>query len=255
MVEQAEGVVNETHAYLEHEGEQIYVARHVPPGTARAIVVLVSAIALERTHAHLTWVRWARSLSAAGFDVIRFDMRGMGESSGAFASMTWDAWTNDVVRVVEHARSLQQKDVPLAVHGLRGGALLAARAFAAGLGDRLMMWEPPRSARELMVEMLRRKLATDYAENTGTTKRKTRAEYVAELENGSGIEVEGHAWSGALWKSAESIPLAVPASGEPRPWLSVRVPRPHFWLESKVLRAPLDELFDSSIGFLDGGAK
>jgi alpha/beta superfamily hydrolase len=259
----------ETPAFIARGGEQLYTVHHRAAGDARAgAIVLAGPMGLERTHAYLAWVRWARALAAAGFDVVRFDYRGVGESTGDFAAMTFDAWADDLRCAIDHAaRACGASSI--AVHGFRFGALLASRAFAREEAASLLMWDPPASGRALLSDVLRRKLAADYAEHAGA-KRVTRESYVADLEAGRIVEVEGYPWSRALWESADRFAFELPPPDDRRRWLlvhldarpadrftapaphgaSVRVPRPHFWMDSNVLKPNLSALFDASIAWL-----
>jgi len=240
------------------------VVHHRAVGERRGAVLFIGPLGLERTHAYASAARWGRTLAAAGFDTMRFDFRGIGESTGEFGEMTFDAWARDVARAHEEL-TRACPGLPIGLHGLRGGALFAARAFAAGQGDALVLWDPPTSARAHMLEVLRRKLAADYAEQ-GAQLRKTREQYVADLERGAVIEVEGYPWSKALWGSAAGWDLVIPAPSESRPWrviyldgrpqerfgvaaehaASTRIPKPPFWLESKMLRPNLSDLFGAT---------
>jgi alpha/beta superfamily hydrolase len=258
----------ETPAYHVVGGEQLYTVHHrARGGECRGVVILAGPLATERAHAYLTWVRWAREIANGGFDAFRFDYRGTGESTGEFASMTMDTWLADLHACIEHV-ARARPGVPIVLHGLRMGALLAARAFAEKRADAMLLWEPPQSARALLAEVLRRKLAEDYAENPGAP-RKTRDAYVAELERGELVEVEGYDWSNALWASAEVLPLEVPDADDKRPWRivhldargperfvaktgcsSVRIPRPAFWMDVPVLKPALNDLFVESTSWL-----
>jgi len=241
--------------YVHHYG------RTPRPEGARA-VLLVGAMGLERGHSHLVWVRWARYLAQRGLDVLRFDYRGVGESTGEHADMTIDSCVADVVRALELLAELHPR-APIALHGLRGGALLAAHAFGRRLGQDLLLWEPPLSARSMLLETLRHKLAADFAQGTGGARR-TRDDYIADLESGKHVEVDGYAWSRALWDSSHDFPLVLPRPHETRGSLvvhldgreregrsAVEVPRPAFWGESRWLNPDLTDLFHLSTTFLE----
>ncbi|HRG99485.1 MAG TPA: alpha/beta hydrolase [Polyangiaceae bacterium] len=225
-------------------------------------VLLVGAMGLERAHSHLVWVRWARHLARRGLDVLRFDYRGLGESTGEHAELTLDSCVEDVTRAVGLLRALHPSS-PIALHGLRGGALCAARVFAAQSGQSLLLWEPPPSARAMLLEKLRHKLAADFGQGTREARR-TRQDYIADLEAGERVDVEGYPWSRGLWLSTADSPLVLPGADEPRRSLvvhldgrsregraSVDVPRPPFWGESRWLHPELSALFDVSCRFLE----
>lgn len=251
--------------YLDHQGEQLYVVHHAARGPRRATVVLAGPMSLERTHATLTWVRWARALAERGYEVWRFDYRGVGESTGNFAEQTFDGWFEDLTRVIKEARVNGASR--LVVLGLRLGALLGRAAYEEHLADAFIAWDAPAAGKPMLMDMLRRKLAADYMEFSG--EKKTRDDYVRLLEAGEVVEVEGYPWSRGLWRSAEPFTFAAPEriDGE---WLSVfldnrpadrlpnqnfyasvRIGRPAFWLQSHALKADVDELFALTTERLD----
>jgi pimeloyl-ACP methyl ester carboxylesterase len=251
----------ETPSYLTEHGSQLYVVNHASAGTRpRATVVLAGPMTLERSHGYLTWVRLARNLALNGYDVVRFDYRGVGESTGDFRVQTLHTWQADLRLVVKHARAVAPRRV--VVLGLRLGALLARPLFEESTIDGLISWEPPTTGRAMMMDMLRRKLAADYMEFPEAP-RKVRDDYVRDLERGLEVEVEGYPWTQGLWASAEAFVFAEPEriGGE---WLTVfldgraaeklpatrreqyasfKIPRPSFWLQSTHLVADLGDLF------------
>ena len=255
---------DETPAFLERSGEQLYVVHHAAAGERRASVVLAGPMTLERSHGYLTWVRLARLLAVNGYDAWRFDYRGVGESTGDFRQQTFDAWHDDLGAVVAHIRA--QGSGRVVVLGLRLGALLALRIFEGGRADGLLAWDPPAGGKPMLMEMLRRKLAADYMEFSGG-ERKSRDDYVRELERGDFVEVEGYHWSRGLWRSAEPWTFATPRGGDffvtlldGRPpermpegphHASVKIPKPAFWLQSAHLIPELGGLFKLTIERLD----
>ncbi len=260
-------VFDEKQFYIDRNGQKIYCVHHPARGNALGAVLLIGALGLERTHAYLVWVQWARSLAQAGYHVFRFDFGGIGESTGEFSNQTLASWQADAVGVYSHVKQAFPR-MPLLLHGLRGGCLIASHLFAENLGDALLLWEPPPSGEAMAMEILRRKLAADYAENTGG-ERKTRDDYIASMESGSLVEVEGYLWSKELWRSAKAYPLLMPPENEKRPYrivhmdgrdparaLSkthssiVKIPKPFFWMESKVLQPDLNELFSGALAWL-----
>lgn len=246
----------ETPSYLAHDGAQLCLVHHAASARRpRATIVLAGPMTLERAHGYLTWVRLARNLALNGYDVVRFDYRGVGESTGLFKDQSFDTWRSDLGAVV---RSVKQPRRRLVVLGLRLGALLARPFFEDGAIDGLVAWEPPVTARAMVMDMLRRKLAADYMEFPDAP-RKVRDDYVKDLERGHDVEVEGYPWTRQLWKSADAYAFAEPEriGGE---WLTVfldgraddklpadrrdhyasfKIPRPPFWLQSTHLVADI----------------
>src|ERR1700722_17632729 len=123
--------------YLESSGTHIYSVLH---GVADPIarVLLVGPFASERFASYVAWVRWARYLASRRIEALRFDYRGVGESPGVFEEMGFESWNRDVDFLAGWLKS-QSPGVPLILHGLELGALLASKTFAAGGGGGLRL--------------------------------------------------------------------------------------------------------------------
>lgn len=201
--------VEETAGYLSVGRDQLYYVVHHAVGVEAAPaprVLLVGPFASDRSHIYVSWVRWARHLASAGFEAVRFDPRGSGESTGQQTDMSFATWVEDVSSCISWLDSNGR--APLALHGFGGGALVANKAFRAGMGDALLLWAPPASGREMLMALLRRRLAADLA--LGFSPPGGRDHYVARLEGGESIEVDGFEWSPRLWADAADFTLSLP---------------------------------------------
>ncbi len=200
--------------YLESSGTHIYSVRHgVEDPIAR--VLLVGPFASERFASYVPWVRWARYLASRRIEALRFDYRGVGESPGVFEEMSFESWSRDVDFLAGWLKS-QSPGVPLILHGLELGALLASKTFAAGGGDALLLWSAPANANEV----LRRPLSRHVFKNVYD--RKPMAEYVRELEADQPVEVDGYRWSGKLWRESFKFEAA-PDADRGRPAKSIKL--------------------------------
>lgn len=222
--EQPRRAARESARYLELAGEQVYTVAHTAARPRRGAVLLCGPFGVERERAYLTLVRWARTLAASGFDVLRFDYRGTGESSGRFEDMTFAHWREDAAHCA--ARLARARvGAGLVLHGTRMGALLAAELFAAGIGDGLLLWEPPVSAEALLRDTLRHHLISQRMAEPKVPLR-GREPLIEELVRGGTINVDGYFWTHALWQEARGHVLRRPAAGETRPWLELRIQGP-----------------------------
>src|ERR1700761_5607578 len=85
----------ENPGYFDVPGAHLYTVLHkVRKPIARAL--FVGPFAAERHSSYIPWVLWARYLAARGIEVLRYDYRGVGESSGVFEEMSFVEWSEDL---------------------------------------------------------------------------------------------------------------------------------------------------------------
>jgi alpha/beta superfamily hydrolase len=201
-----DGASMEYAGYFNVSGAHLYSVLHKAPDPV-ARVLLVGPFASERHNSYLPWVRWARHLAARRIEVLRYDYRGVGESTGIFAETTFNDWKEDVHLLCDWLKR-RSPCVPLVLHGLEIGALLAARAFHEGNGSALLLWSPPASAHHALRSTLMRWVGLEHLFKPSEDVRSV-AEYIHQLEQGGFIEVEGYQWSSCLWR--DSFDISLPA--------------------------------------------
>jgi len=197
--------------YFPVSGAHLYTVLHeVRNPVAR--VLLVGPFASERHNSYLPWVRWARYLAAENVEVLRYDYRGIGESTGVFEQMTFEDWSQDV-RLLSAWMLDRLPRVPLVLHGLGLGAVLAGRLFDEGVGDGLLLWSPPANANQALRATLMRWVGLEQIFKFGND-RKSASDYIRELEQGSPLEVEGYCWPVRLWQDSFHFALPVALANE-----------------------------------------
>lgn len=122
----------------------------VPPRRREAVLIL-NPWGWEAIRAHRSLRTLASRLSSNGFDVLRFDYRGTGDSSGALSDVTVEAWLNDAEHALEELIAMAGLRSASLV-GLRLGALMASE-LAVRRGqevNELVLWESPTSGMEFL---------------------------------------------------------------------------------------------------------
>lgn len=196
---QSKTALPEEAGYLSVPGAHLYTVLHrVTEPVAR--VLLVGPFASERQNSYLPWIRWARYLAALRIEVLRYDYRGVGESLGLFEDMTFKDWHEDLQLLADWFAS-RTPALPLILHGLEIGALLAARSFESGVGDAMLLWSPAATANQALRSTLLRWVGLEQLLTPGA-ERRSASDYIRQLEQGIPIEVEGYQWSPKLWRDS-----------------------------------------------------
>jgi len=94
----------------------------------------------------------AQQLAERGFETLRFDYTGTGDSAdvdGAPLAL----WLSDIAVAANELRELSGAS-RIALLGLRLGALLAAQAADAARADEVLLWDAPEDGRSWSAEML-----------------------------------------------------------------------------------------------------
>lgn len=115
-------------------------------------VVLCYPFGQEYMRAHRAFKILARSLSARGYDVLRFDYRGSGDSHGDIKDHTPLDWLEDIGTACDELRDMSGA-TKMTLIGLRLGALLATIAARQDPFCKLVLWDPVISGKHYLQEI------------------------------------------------------------------------------------------------------
>jgi pimeloyl-ACP methyl ester carboxylesterase len=199
-----ESVLAERAGYFPVPGAHLYTVLHeVEAPLAR--VLLIGSFASERHASYRPWLQWARYLTARRIEVLRFDYRGVGESTGVFKEMSFRSWVDDVERLSAWLRK-REGNAPLIMHGLEMGGLIAAQAFHSGEADALVLWSAPVNANKVLRSTLQRWIGPQQLLKQEEDRRPS-SHYFRLLDEGQSVEVDGYEWTAELWRESLSFDL------------------------------------------------
>lgn len=202
--------------YFKVPGAYLYTVLHrVEKPVGR--ILLVGSFGSERHFSYYPWVRWARYLAARQIEVLRYDYRGIGESTGMFDEMSFNHWEEDVRLLASWLRE-RLPFAPLLLNGLEMGTILAGKNFEQGYGDALLLWSPVTSGNQALRSSLVRWAGQEQMWESPKN-RKPASAYIRQLEDGLSIEVAGYQWQARLWRDSFDFVLP-PALGDASPGFS-----------------------------------
>jgi len=139
---------------LHADGERIAAGIHIPEVTPAPGLVMCHGFTGNRIEAHFLFVKAARAFCEAGWNVLRFDFRGSGESGGRFRDMTLGSEIDDALMALEALRA--EPTVDAARGGLLGlslgGFVAACAAGRDGSVRALVLWSAVAEMAELVRE-------------------------------------------------------------------------------------------------------
>lgn len=219
-----------------HGGRRLVVL-HEPVGAPRGVVVGVAGFAEEMNKGRRMAALGARALAHEGFLVVQLDLAGCGDSSGDLASVTWDAWVDDVLDTTRWAVGLTDAALPLTLWGTRSGCLVVTQALAQmGMPANLLFWQPQPNGKLVLHQFLRLKMAGQLQQ--GAAKGVTEG-LLAELAADRAVEVAGYPLGPGISRGLGAAQLVAPKADA-----ATRV----LWLEVSTQTPP--ELLPASLNIV-----
>lgn len=177
-------------------------------GSSGRAVLLCPPMGQEYLRAHRTGRILADRMAAAGFDVLRFDYYGAGESAGEGEEVSLDGAVDDVVEAANELEALANART-VSLVGVRFGAVVAALALQDLPVDRLVLCDPVLEGSTYLEEL------------------RSLADAPADLDDGH-LQVQGFPFSVEFQEAlAEFGPEELPEL--PRRLLAVAVAEPAGW--------------------------
>ena len=200
--------MKETPFFFPGDGVSLFGLLHEPavPQADRSAFVFCHPFGEEKLWTHRAWVSFARALAGRGHPVLRFDLRGNGDSEGAFVDATLATSLRDTHTAIDTAKAMTGA-ATVSLLGLRLGAAVAA-LVADDRSDvrHVIQWAPVIDGSRFAQELLRINLATQLALYKEV--REDRAALVARMKAGEPVNVDGYPMSLACYEELTALKLA-----------------------------------------------
>ena len=129
--------------FFREEKDKLYGVFHECKGNdLNSGVIICNPFGHEYMRAHRTLFTLAENLSDLGFDVLRFDFLGCGDSSGELDQVSVENWIGDIKSAIDLLRNSKQYST-IYIVGNRLGATLAIQAASLFKNiTALVLWDP-----------------------------------------------------------------------------------------------------------------
>jgi uncharacterized protein len=159
----------------------------------------------EKLWTHRVFVTFARALAGRGHPVLRFDYRGNGDSSGAFADSSIATALDDLDVAIETIKA-RTGATGVGLVGLRLGATLAATAAHRRTDvSRLVLWAPIVDGARYAQDLLRINVTTQLAVYREV--RQDRVALVEAMRQGQTANVDGYEVGFAMYEGLTGLSL------------------------------------------------
>jgi uncharacterized protein len=137
-------MTNEHQVCFQRDGQNLYGVVHEPLDSARSVgIIFLNGWGGYRIGPHRIYVKAARTFSAQGFHVLRFDFRGTGDSDGAMANVSSEdvqAFISDSRAAIDFLRERYHLKCWYLLGLCSGGEIAVLYASGVGKVHGLILW-------------------------------------------------------------------------------------------------------------------
>jgi pimeloyl-ACP methyl ester carboxylesterase len=227
-------------SFFESAGRPLYGVYHAPERAAGTppVVVHVHGYGVEQMALYRVEVLMARTAAAAGLPVLRYHMRGHGDSSGDFADVTLEGMIEDAMAAAAEARR-RSGAAGIVWLGIRLGGLVAAEAMTRRSDTAgLVLWEPVHRPLDYFRGLLRGMLFSQVAQ--GRTPDASVDQLLERVEREGRTDVHGYYLHRAAVESTKDRTLETPLAAWAGPTLVAQIQgRPRFSPANRSLEEAL----------------
>lgn len=175
--------------------QQIFGAFHPAEGMPKQHGLLIASPLLhEGTRAHFALRQISERCAASGFDVLRFDYSGQGNSPGPSSDYSIQDWQNDLIVAADELTAISGSRVTNVI-AVRFAASLIPALVATRKIDRLVLWDPILSGNDWLAHLYehRAKLRESFRTALADSDREfsgheVNANFLPDLESWQGFE-------------------------------------------------------------------
>jgi exosortase A-associated hydrolase 2 len=185
--------------------KNLFGAIHYPEEKSSKGVLICHPLFEEKLHVHRVLVDFSRLLSSAGFNVMRFDYYGEGDSAGQFEEATVKTRLFDINSALGTFKSkIPMREIALL--GVRFGATLASLyAETTKEINALVLWAPILRGKDYLHQLLRMNLTHQVVVYKKVVY--TREDLIKGLDEGKKVNVEGYEITAELYQQVSEVNL------------------------------------------------